>query len=35
MVREEYFVEEAHFNREGTEVFTTYLAELILEMDRG
>jgi hypothetical protein len=32
MVREEYFVDEAHFNREGTVAFTSYLADLINEM---
>ena len=29
----EYFVDEAHFNREGTVAFTSYLAELLMEMD--
>jgi hypothetical protein len=33
MVREEYFVDEAHFNREGTVAFTSFLADLIIEMD--
>jgi len=29
----EYFVDEAHFNREGTVAFTSFLADLIIEMD--
>jgi hypothetical protein len=31
----DHFVDEAHFNQEGTVAFTSYLAELIIEMDRG
>jgi hypothetical protein len=31
----EYYVDEAHFNREGTVAFTTHLAGLLVDLDVG